>query len=189
MNDAYRDKMEINDLTLLHDMFDKNSGDFKGRAEIDYPPSKPPLDGSPWADLWTIITETVSIDFKGFSPEEEKIYDNTLRQTYLTASGEHWVNTLAMPRSNAPLSACRGLAEGSKRVPDRPCDESVHVFSRILTDQWIKQREAVIQEEDRKENVKLTQLEQTVRNKEHELNKKAADLQRHLNSGADGRRK
>ena len=87
------------------------------------------------------------------------------------------------------ISSLRELAAGSVQLPDHPCEESVHTASRVLAAHWLELIKAERDEEDRKEQAKLLQLQQAVGNKQAELNEKVGDLQRHLQPDTNRRRR
>ena len=146
MNDAYRDQMEINDLTLLHSVFDKSGAGPKGSLKLEYPPSRLPLDGDRFADVETLMTYAFSNECNAeIVSKLEAVFSSTIL--------------------------------------------SVHTASRVLAAHWLELIKAERDEEDRKEQAKLLQLQQAVGNKQAELNEKVGDLQRHLQPDTNRRRR
>ena len=190
MNNAYRDQMEINDLTLLHSVFDKSGAGPKGSLKLEYPPSRLPLDGDRFADVETLMTYAFSNECNAEIVSKLEAVFSSNKRLNLSPATSHWMRTvLNMNKSGGQISSLRELAAGSVQLPDHPCEESVHTASRVLAAHWLELIKAERDEEDRKEQAKLLQLQQAVGNKQAELNEKVGDLQRHLQPDTNRRRR
>ncbi len=190
MNDAYRDRMESNDLTVLHNMFDNSGAGPESLSKPEYPRSRPPLDGDRFSDVETLLTYALSGECNEEIVARTEAVFSSNRRLNLSAGYSHWMRTLLnMNHSGGQINSLSELAAGSAQLPDHPCEESVSVASRILASHWLELIKAQRDEEDRIERMKLSRLQQNVENKQAELDEKVGDLNRHLQPDEDRRRR
>ena len=178
-----REKMEKNDMELLHAYFEK--GSISGTGDLEYPELKP----AGWYDPWTDLNNVLSRPGEPDASRVEEIFGNLTREGNDSKAKKAWLLMLGCMALNDTVNILRVIEGTSEHMPDQISDESVRATAAILAKHWKDIKDEELREEKRAELNELLRRMNVANFRERELQESEADYQRHVQPSYRDRRR
>lgn len=172
MSSDYRNKLEENDLTILHAYFESDNYSTVEMQEISYPFSS----STAFADLYSEVIENV--EKRNVSRYLELL--GKVKNSRLPADAKQWLATLLVVQKDAPIEELSSYSSGSKAMPEVPGEDSLLAASRIYANIQLQKTQNKLEKQRREERAREKELQQEIYERECIRKEAEENYQKHI---------